>query len=290
MSQFGCHGSVWSGSFDTENFRRAVRQTAEAGYDLIEIPLLDPYSFDAAQGRAVIDEYGIGINASLGLGDATDISSEDPAAIAAGEDLLNRAVDVLAELGAGWLVGVVYGALKKHMAPASAHARRNGMEVMRRVADRAQSHGIRVGLEVVNRYETNIMNTAKEAIAYVTELDHPNAYIHLDTYHMNIEESDMMNPFLDAGDRLGYVHIGESHRGYLGSGSVDFDTAFRALNRIGYDGPIVFESFSSAVVDPVLSNMLGVWRNLWDDNVDLARHANQYMRGAVRAVETIAMH
>lgn len=290
MSQFGCHGSVWSGSFDPESFRSAVRQTAEAGYDLIEIPLLDPYSFDAAAGRRVIDEYGIAINASLGLSDTTDISSENPDAVASGEALLNRAVDVLAELGAGWLVGVVYGALKKHMAPASQRARENGMEVVRRVADRAQAHGIKVGLEVVNRYETNIMNTAREAISYVDELGHSNAYIHLDTYHMNIEESDMMNPFLDAGDRLGYVHIGESHRGYLGSGSVDFDTAFRALNRIGFDGPVVFESFSSAVVDPVLSNMLGVWRNLWDDNTDLARHANAFMRNKSRAVETIAMH
>ncbi|MDR7184591.1 D-psicose/D-tagatose/L-ribulose 3-epimerase [Microbacterium trichothecenolyticum] len=290
MSQFGCHGSVWSGSFDPESFRSAVRHTVDAGYDLIEIPLLDPYSFDAADGRKVIDEHGIAINASLGLGPATDISSEDPEAIAAGEHLLNRAVDVLAELGAGWLVGVVYGALTKHMAPATERARQNGMDVIRRVSDRAERHGIRVGLEVVNRYETNIMNTAREAIRYVEELDHSNAYIHLDTYHMNIEESDMMNPFLDAGDRLGYVHIGESHRGYLGSGSVDFDTAFRALSRIGYDGPIVFESFSSAVVDPVLSNMLGVWRNLWDDNVDLARHANAFMRDKARAVETIALH
>jgi sugar phosphate isomerase/epimerase len=65
---------------------------------------------------------------------------------------------------------------------------------------------------------------------------------------MNIEESDLFQPILDAGDRLGYLHIGESHRGYLGTGSVDFGSAFRALDRINYDGPIVFESFSSAVV------------------------------------------
>ena len=95
---------------------------------------------------------------------------------------------------------------------------------------------------------------------------------------------------LDAGDRLKYVHIGESHRGYLGSGTVDFDAFFRGLARIGYDGPVVFESFSSAVVNADLSRTLGIWRNLWDDSDDLAAHANTFIRGQLRAVESIALH
>jgi hypothetical protein len=59
-----------------------------------------------------------------------------------------------------------------------------------------------------------------------------------------------------------YVHIGESHRGYLGTGSVDFGALFRALAASDYRGPLTFESFSSAVVSPSLSNTLCVWRNL----------------------------
>ena len=94
----------------------------------------------------------------------------------------------------------------------------------------------------------------------------------------NIEESDPFSPVLDAGDRLGYVHIGESHRGYLGSGTVDFHSFLRALNQIGYDGPITFESFSTAVVDETLSRSLAVWRNLWDDSDDLGAHARTFIR------------
>jgi D-psicose/D-tagatose/L-ribulose 3-epimerase len=150
--------------------------------------------------------------------------------------------------------------------------------------------GIQLGLEVVNRYETNIMNTARQGLSYLAELDHPNVGIHLDTYHMNIEESDMVQPVLDCGDKLVYVHIGESHRGYLGSGNVDFDNFYKALNRIGYSGPMTFESFSSAVVSPELSSMLGIWRNLWDDSADLAQHAFHFMQGKLRAAETISMH
>ena len=93
-----------------------------------------------------------------------------------------------------------------------------------------------------------------------------------------------------AAGRLGYVHIGESHRGYLGTGSVDFGAFFRALHDVRYDGPVVFESFSSAVVSPALSNTLGIWRNLWQDSDDLAAHANRFIRDGMHAVRTIDLH
>jgi D-psicose/D-tagatose/L-ribulose 3-epimerase len=95
---------------------------------------------------------------------------------------------------------------------------------------------------------------------------------------MNIEEDGMEKSVLAAKDRLGYVHIGESHRGYLGTGNVNFDGFFNALKQIDYQGPITFESFSSKVVDPNLSNTLCVWRNLWDDSDDLAKTALDFMQ------------
>ena len=98
---------------------------------------------------------------------------------------------------------------------------------------------------------------------------------------MNIEEDGMEKSVTAAGDKLGFVHIGESHRGYLGSGNVDFDTFFAALKKINYQGPITFESFSSAVVDPALSNALCVWRNLWSDSDDLASTALSFMKARI---------
>jgi D-psicose/D-tagatose/L-ribulose 3-epimerase len=83
-----------------------------------------------------------------------------------------------------------------------------------------------------------------------------------------------------------YVHIGESHRGYLGSGSVNFAELFEALTESGYKGPITFESFSSAVVSKDLSNALCVWRNLWDDGGDLAKHANMFIDTSLSAAAT----
>jgi D-psicose/D-tagatose/L-ribulose 3-epimerase len=286
----GCHGLVFTGLFDSAGVDKAARMTAEAGYNLLELPLLDPYSFDVEAAKKSLAPFNLAISSSMGHSLDSDISSEDSDAVKAGEDKLNKILEILHELESGYLAGVIYSALNKYQQPATVKGRQNSFEVLRRVAERAEGLGIQLGLEIVNRYETNIMNTARQGLAYLKDLDHPNVGIHLDTYHMNIEESDMVQPVLDCADKLVYVHIGESHRGYLGSGNVDFENFYKALNRIGYKGPMTFESFSSTVVSPELSSMLGIWRNLWDDSADLALHAYNFMQGKLRASETISMH
>lgn len=286
----GCHGLVFSGKFDREGVDLSARMAAEAGYNLLELPLLDPFSFDVDEAKKSLKPFDLSISSSMGHSLDSDISSEDPDAVKAGEEKLNKILEILHELESGYLAGVIYSALNKYMQPATQAGINNSMDVLRRVAHRAEGYGIKLGLEVVNRYETNIMNTAREGLAYLEKLDHPNVGLHLDTYHMNIEESDMFQPVLDSADKLVYVHIGESHRGYLGSGTVDFDNFFKALDRIGYSGPMTFESFSSAVVSPQLSSMLGIWRNLWDDSADLASQAYHFMVAKRRAADTIKMH
>jgi D-psicose/D-tagatose/L-ribulose 3-epimerase len=286
----GCHALVFTGEFDTRGIASSVQRARAAGFDLIEFPLMEPDTFDSATARRSADAEGLDVTASLGLPAEADISSDDPSIVSAGHRLLDVALDRTAEMGGSHMCGVLYGSMRKHMAPASATGRASSVDAVRSLAGRASSLGIRLSLEVVNRYESNLLNTGRQALEYLKEVDRPDVSVHLDTYHMNIEESDLFQPILDVGDRLGYLHIGESHRGYLGTGSVDFGSAFRALDRIHYDGPIVFESFSSAVVSPTLSNTLGIWRNLWSDGDDLAAHANRFIRDQLAAVQTIELH
>lgn len=286
----GAHALVFSGSFEQAGLTHAIEKTRQAGFDLIEIPLMDPYHFDRMLAARLLRENDLAVSASLGLNESTDLTSEDPAVVAAGERLLEECLDIVHAMGGSNLCGVIYSAMKKYMVPATAAGRASSAAALARLASRADGLGIHLSLEVVNRYETNVMNTGKQALGFLEEVGHDNVSVHLDTYHMNIEESDQYTPVLDVGDKLGYVHIGESHRGYLGSGTVDFGSFFRGLARVGYDGPVVFESFSSVVVNEDLSRMLGIWRNLWDDSDDLAAHANQFIRGQLRAVESISLH
>jgi D-psicose/D-tagatose/L-ribulose 3-epimerase len=275
---WGGHALVWSGDWTKDGARRAIAGAKRAGYDYIEVALLDPWKVDSKMTKDLLDEYGIFATASLGLSPATDVTSTDPKIVAAGDELLRKATDVLHAIGGSELCGVLYCNLGKYPGPASKENYENSVKAMQRLCDYASDKGINVSLEVVNRYETNIMNTGIEGLKFLEAVNRTNAYVHLDTYHMNIEEDGMEKSVVACGDRLGYVHIGESHRGYLGSGNVDFDTFFSALKKINYSGPIAFESFSSAVVDPALSNTLCVWRNLWSDSDDLASHALKYMK------------
>ncbi len=279
--EFGGHALVWAGDWSAEGARAAISGAARSGYDYVEIALLDPWKVDTAMTRDLLAEYGVRAHASLGLSPTTDVTSTDASIIAKGDELLRKATDVLHELGGTELCGVLYCSLGKYPGPASRENRANSVAAMQRLSDYAADKGINVNLEVVNRYETNIMNTGIEGLAFLDEVNRPNTFIHLDTYHMNIEEDGMEKSVLAAGDKLGFVHIGESHRGCLGSGNVDFDTFFAALTKINYQGPITFESFSSAVVDPALSNTLCVWRNLWSDSDDLASTALSFMKARI---------
>jgi D-psicose/D-tagatose/L-ribulose 3-epimerase len=275
--RLGVHALVWVGGWSPEEARQAIASTAEAGYDLIEIPLLDPSSVDAMDTRRVMDEHGITAACSLGLSPATDVSSEDPAAVAAGRRLLADALEAVVALGADYLGGVLYGVLGRHDAAVTERGRANAVEAIRELCDNAAREGVTIGLEVVNRYESNLLNTTEQALAFLDDLGARNATVHLDTYHMNIEEPGMAAAIALAGDRLGYFHVGESHRGPLGTGSVDFADAFSALDGIGYDGTIAFESFSSAVVSPALSRALCIWRETWDDGMELATAARRFV-------------
>lgn len=275
----GIHAGVWIGDWTPENTTLAVERTAAAGYDLLEITGTDPTSIDTAFLRSELARTDLQSAVSLGLTFDADVNTEDATVLKRGRERLGQALALAEGVGAKHLVGCLYSTLGKYPGPATWGARRNAAAAVRELAEEAQRLGIPVGLEVVNRYETNLFNTAAEALDFLDEVGHPNVFVHLDTYHMNIEEGDLTRPVALLGDRLGYVHVGESHRGYLGSGTIDWPRFFRALVDAEYSGPITFESFSTAVVDPALSNTLAVWRNLWSDNVDLARHARAFIDG-----------
>lgn len=286
----GAHALVFSGTFNEEGLRRSIEGTRRAGFDLIEIPLMDAAGFDAAFASTILHDNDLAVTASLGLTDETDLTSDDPMVVRAGEELLERCLDHVATMGGDVLCGVIYSAMRKYARPATPQGVANSQAAIGRLAEQAAQRGIRLSLEVVNRYESHVFNTGRGALTFLDGIDSENVSVHLDTYHMNIEESDLFQPVHDVGARLGYVHIGESHRGYLGTGTVDFGSFFRALHDISYDGPVVFESFSSAVVSAELSNTLGIWRNLWQDSDDLAAHANRFIRDGLHAVRTIDLH
>lgn len=279
----GVHALVWAPSTSTDEVALAAKQTKAAGFDLLELSLHDYQEMDIAAARTAIEAEGLSVACSRGLPYDSDISSDDPAARARGVEVLLASLDVTAALGGTVLTGVPYSCLRKYDRRLTPQARANIVAILRSTAQEAAARGVSLGLEIVNRYESNVINTARDALRLADDIGEDNVFLHLDTYHMNIEESDFSSPVLEVGDRLGYVHVGENQRGYLGSGSINFATFFHALATIGYAGPITFESFSSAVVSPTLSIDLAVWRNMWSDGYELASSARAFIDAHVIA-------
>jgi len=267
--RFGIHALALVDGFDTDRATEAAEIAARLGYDVLELPLFDPSALKVDAIRSAAERAGLGVTCSLGLRFDQDLSAAgEPGR--AGEALLARVVDAAGELGAELVGGVIFSAMGKYSAPATEAERERAAAALGRLARRAASGGIRLGLEVVNRYESNLVNTVGDALALIDRIGEPNVVVHLDSYHMHIEEPDMIRPVLVAGERLGYVHVGESNRGHLGSGQVRLAELFRGLELGGYDGIVTFEAFTRSRVSPELMGALALWRDTWDDPIELA--------------------
>ncbi len=277
MNPLGVHALVFASGWSEADGERAIAGAQRHGFEVLEIPLRDPSRIDLPRTRRLLDHAGLRPVTSMGLGFSSDISSGDPENVARGEARLNLALSVSRDLGAGLLTGVLYSAQGRYRSTPTEAGRWNCVRVLARLAERAAAADMTLGLEVVNRYDSNLINTAGQALALIEQIGASNLVVHLDSYHMNLEEGDPAAAIERCGARLGYVQIGESHRGYLGTGTIDFGALFRALAKIGYQGALTFEAFSAGGGDPGANIDLAVWRQTWTDGHDLARHARRFI-------------
>jgi D-psicose/D-tagatose/L-ribulose 3-epimerase len=283
MPEIGVHALVFVSGWSAGEAARAVEAAARHGYDILEIPLIDPRAIDAGATARLLERHGLKAVTSLALPPEADITSADPDCVARGENLLNDALAATRDLGAHFMGGVLYSALRKYERAARPEGRVGSAAVIGRLALRARAMGITLGLEPVNRYESNLINTGDQALAFIAATGADDIALHLDSYHMNIEEGDVAAAIRRYRGRIGYVHVNESHRGHLGTGSIDFPAFFRALAEVGYAGAITFEAFSAGIGDPKLADSLAVWRQLWTDTDELAASARAFIEAGTAA-------
>jgi D-psicose/D-tagatose/L-ribulose 3-epimerase len=258
--QFGAHAFIWAGEWSPEGAEKVIGGAAEAGLDFVEIPLLRPENMDVTATRALLDQYGIGCTCSLGLPRAAHL----PSAPGKAESFLESAVDVAAGLEATVLCGVLYAHLGTLTGrPPEDEELEAVARVLKHVARYAAERGVSLGVEAVNRYETYLINLAEQADAMLDRVGEPNVFVHLDTYHMNIEEKGFYDPIVATGERMQYIHLSESDRGTPGTGNVHWDEVFRGLKAIDYDGYLVMESF--AAINEDLAGATALWRDVVGD-------------------------
>jgi D-psicose/D-tagatose/L-ribulose 3-epimerase len=270
---FGAHAFIWAGEWTREGAERVISGAAEAGLDFVEIPLLDPGSIDVEHTRSLLDRYGLGCSCSLGLPPEVHLPSDPEGA----RRFLDGAVEATAALGSPVLTGCLYthvGTLTgKPPEPSELEA---VAHTLKRTARRAAEYGLELGIEAINRYETYLVNLASQAGELLDRIDEPNVFVHLDTYHMNIEEKGFYEPIVSLGSRLGYIHLSESDRGTPGTANVHWDEVFRGLKDIDYGGALAMESF--AAVNEALIGATALWRDVVGDPDALVRDGLAFLR------------
>lgn len=264
MAQLGIHTLALTPLWSPDDADRLLAPCKANGVTLVEVPLLDPTTFDSVGTRRAMERNGMEIVCSLGLPTEFDIVKDPETAIS----FLASVLKAAKEAGAPALSGVTYGTIGKTSGAPRTLAETDALiRLIEKVAGIAKGLGMRLGIEPCNRYETHLMNTGKDGAWFAEQSGADNVFVHLDTYHMNIEEQGMAQGIRDAGARLGYVHMSESNRGVPGRGTIQWADTFAGLKEIGFDGPLTVESF--VFVAPEIAGGLAVWRPVADRAADV---------------------
>lgn len=278
-----CHLNVLVAGIDDPGFETALDELAALGYTRVVLPPVDPDATDAAQlGRRFADRGLVPVPIAGQSPDA-DVSSDDAGIRALGADALRRMVRFTVDVGGDQLNGVPYGLFGRAPHAPERSVLERSASLVGSVADAAARDGVRVTFEVLNRYETAMVNTAAQALAYRQLSGSANLFLHLDTFHMAIEEADMAAAVREAVPALGYLELGQSGRGPLGTGVVDVAEIVRVAWAAGYRGPIAVEAFSGSILSPIANDVLAIWRSPYTDGVALAREAMELIRRGVAA-------
>lgn len=277
MPRYGAHAFVWIGDWTTETGNYAIRRAGETGFDFIEIPLLKPDEFDAAAHQKALQAAEIEGAASLVLPKDAHLPEHPDRA----KTFLTRALDKLEAMGGTFLGGcIAYSLGTLTGQPPQPAERQAVIDVIGEVAADAKRRGITLALEACNRYETYLYNSLADTRATIKAIGADNLLLHADTYHMNIEEEGFYTPLVNAADVLGYIHMSESHRGLVGTGTVNWDQVFHGLADAAYRGPLVLESF--AAINPALAAATCLWRPPTQPVETLAREGLAFLKAGAQ--------
>jgi D-psicose/D-tagatose/L-ribulose 3-epimerase len=288
MNPVGVISMSYARPFTVENFPLLARMK-RAGMDFVELLVPEEGELDPAAAGAAAGKAGLGVVLAARVNLQRDLASDDAASHAAGVAYLKRCVDVAAAMGAKIVGGPLYGTplvfAGRPPAPIDEERRLARVERvvrgLREAGEHAAAHHITLAVEPLNRFETDFCNTARQAVDLVEEVDHAGVGIMLDTFHMNMEDDDLPQAIWHAREHLVHFQANENHRGFLGTGHLDWTAICRALADISYKGPITLEPFRRT--DNRLSVPLAQWRPPErDEDADLAQSAS-LLRGCLHA-------
>lgn len=275
-NKIGMNLLLW-GTEINESLFPVLEQIKAAGYDGVEVPIFDTNPDHWISWRKKLDELNLDRVAVTINGPDHHQISADGSMRRKTLERNKQALDCAAVLGSQLLTGPYHSSLGVFTgAPASADERSWAIENLHALAEYAQSHDITLGLEYLNRFESYLVSCTDELITLVDDINHPHCKIMFDSFHANIEETNLTEAITRMGERLVHVQLSENTRGTLGSGHVDFESILSALASIGYTGMISIEAFSTKLA------AANIWRKMFASEMHLVNDSIQFLKKHIK--------
>ena len=275
--QMALNVGVWTPGWDLHAAPPLLERAAELGYTHVVVPVRTIDAPDAV--AALFERHGLAPLCSASVQPDVDVSSDDPDVRAAGAARLREMVAIARDVGADQLGGVLYGPLGGR-GPVSPERFARTAALLGAAADHAHDQGVQLAFEILNRYETAVVNTVEQGLALIAASGSTHLRLHLDTFHMNIEESDPVAATVAAVAHLAYLELEQSNRGRFDQGTVPMRAIVDAAVAAGYRGKFGMEAFSSALMAPESAAKLSVWRPVFDRDNTIAEDAIRLVREA----------
>jgi D-psicose/D-tagatose/L-ribulose 3-epimerase len=277
--KFGVNSFVWVSPCTTEGVRELAPKVKTMGFDLFEVACENPELLDiqAIEKELARNELS-GIICGV-FGADRNLCSFDPQIRENARQYITWLIEAAEQLGSPVVAGPMYSAVgKDHLEDSAARRKEWDLAVVgiREMADYADGKGVNLAIETLNRFETDMINTVSQGLQLIREVGRENVGLHLDTFHMHLEEKSSPQAIRLAGDRLFHFHACENDRGVPGTGQVRWQEIAPALKSANYQGPVVIESFTSQVKE--IARAVSIWREIAPSQDAIAQQGLQFLK------------
>jgi len=249
------------------------------GFQTVEIPVEDLSHIDPRHVKAELDKQGLVCGSVCAcMGPDRDLRGT-PEQQQTGLDYMMKLIDQMVDLGCPSLIGPVYSAVGRADAVPEEEYKQQWQTVvghLKTLCKYAEQKGKQVCLEPLNRFETDFINTCDQGLKMLKDVGSKALKLHLDTFHMNIEEKDQGKAIRKAGKVLGHFHACGSDRGTPGNDHIDWKPIAKALKDIEYNGDVVIESFTTDV--KVIARAAAIWRRMEPTRDEIATKGIKFLR------------
>jgi len=274
----GINSWVWTSPFTNESLG-LLKKAADLGYDSFEFPIEDPSHVTASKVKDAIKSSGLRPLVCGAFGPSRDLTSDEPKYRQESLDYILATLKLCEAWGAKVMAGPMYSAVGKRRQVSPSQKKKEwelAVKGLRKAGEMAADHGVILGVEPLNRFETDLVNTCEQAVKLVNDIGHDNVRIHLDTFHMNIEEKSIEGAIKLAGKKLVHMHVCENDRGAPGTGLVDWEGLAKGLKAVGYKGDAVVESFTPEC--KTIAAAAAIWRPLAKSQDQLASEGVKFLK------------